>query len=214
MSCSGCAARRATGAGAVTPAISAAATADSAAASANAAIEPVQPISAPPMAGPHANAIVRANSMRPFARASIAAGTSDGTNAGAATLNTAVPHTATKPSTPSAARFSRPTTSNPATANKANARTASAPAIRARLGHRSASMPIGMANSTNGSVSATCSQLAVLASACRVSTATIGMAASAICSADCAARLEPASRLKPGGRWSTAGSWGSDIAHS
>src|SRR3954454_3118202 len=83
--------------------------------------------------------------------------------------------------------------------SSAPARSASDPAIRARREMRSANSPAGMANRTNGSVSAVCSAPVRPSPTPSVSTATMGAAASATCSADCAARLDHAIRLKVGG---------------
>src|ERR1700710_2078729 len=65
---------------------------------------------------------------------------------------------------------------------------------------RSASNPAGIANRMNGSVSAVCNRPVWPSPTPSISTATIGAAASAICSADWAARLDQARRLKVGGR--------------
>jgi hypothetical protein len=74
---------------------------------------------------------------------------------------------------------------------------------------RSARSPAGIAISTNGSVSAVCNNPVSPSPTPSSSTATMGLAASAICSADCAARLDQASRLKVEGRReeSGAGIW-------
>src|SRR5689334_25330130 len=81
-------------------------------------------------------------------------------------------------------------------ASRAAALSASAPAISRRRDRRSAIRPAGMANSTNGRVSTVCSRPVWPSPAPSASTATIGAAASATCSADCAARLDQARRLK------------------
>jgi hypothetical protein len=81
----------------------------------------------------------------------------------------------------------------------AAARSASEPAISARREMRSASNPAGIANRINGSVSAVCNSPVWPSPTPSISTATIGAAASAICSADCAVRLDQARRLKVGG---------------
>ena len=78
----------------------------------------------------------------------------------------------------------------------AAARIASEPAISQRREKRSASSPEGIANRMNGSVSAVCSRPVWPSPTPSISTATMGAAASAICSADWAARLDQASRLK------------------
>src|SRR5215813_3239856 len=65
---------------------------------------------------------------------------------------------------------------------------------------RSASRPAGIANRMKGNVSAVCSSPVWPSPTPSSSTATMGAAASAICSADCAARLDQASRLKVLGR--------------
>src|ERR1700731_2223299 len=65
---------------------------------------------------------------------------------------------------------------------------------------RSASSPAGIANRMNGGVSPVCNRPVWPSPTPSSSTATIGAAASAICSADCAARLDQASRLKVAGK--------------
>src|SRR3954468_15138972 len=82
----------------------------------------------------------------------------------------------------------------------AAARSASEPAISQRREMRSASSPAGIANRMNGSVSAVCNRPVWPSPTPSSSTATMGAAASAICSADCAARLDQARRLKVVGR--------------
>src|ERR1700726_4541921 len=72
----------------------------------------IQPTSAPPSAGPAANAVVRASSIRPLATGSASDSTSAGTSAGAATLNATVPHAPMKPSTASSSRFNPPSVTN------------------------------------------------------------------------------------------------------
>ena len=57
-----------------------------AAANPNAGAAPTHPTSTPPSAGPLANAMVRASSIRALAAGSNCAVTSEGTSAGAATL--------------------------------------------------------------------------------------------------------------------------------
>ena len=59
---------------------------ESAAAKPNAGAAPTHPTSTPPSAGPLANAIVRASSIRALAAGNCCGVTSDGTSAGAATL--------------------------------------------------------------------------------------------------------------------------------
>src|SRR5437868_12545214 len=65
---------------------------------------------------------------------------------------------------------------------------------------RSAASPAGIANRIKGRVSAVCSAPVRPSPTPSSSTATMGAAASAICSADWAARLDQARRLKVGGR--------------
>ena len=69
-------------------------------------------------------------------------------------------------------------------------------AISRRRAIRSAKRPAGMANSTNGKVSAVWSRPVSPSPAPSTSTATIGAAASATCSADWATRFDHARRLK------------------
>src|SRR5258705_4582535 len=64
---------------------------------------------------------------------------------------------------------------------------------------RSASRPAGIDISRNGRVCAVCRTPVAPAPAPSVSTATMGAAASPICSADCAARLDHARRLNADG---------------
>jgi hypothetical protein len=59
---------------------------DSAAAKPNAGAAPTHPTNTPPSAGPLANAMVRASSIRAFAAGNCCGVTSEGTSAGAATL--------------------------------------------------------------------------------------------------------------------------------
>ena len=82
----------------------------------------------------------------------------------------------------------------------AAARSASEPAITQRREMRSASRPAGIANRMKGNVSAVCSRPVWPSPTPSSSTATMGAAASAICSADWAARLDQARRLKVAGR--------------
>src|SRR6201999_1689961 len=72
----------------------------------------------------------------------------------------------------------------------------SAPAISHRRDMRSVRRPAGIANNTKGRVSAVCSRPVWPSPTPSSSTATIGAAASAICSADCADRFDQARRLK------------------
>jgi hypothetical protein len=111
-----------------------------------------------------------------------------------------VPQTAIKPSTESRGSVNRPSQIRSSVAASAAARNASEPAIRTRREKRSASRPAGIANRMNGSVSAVCSRPVSPSPTPSMSTATIGAAASAICSADCAARFDQARRLKVEGR--------------
>jgi hypothetical protein len=85
-------------------------------------------------------------------------------------------------------------------ASSASARSASEPAISQRREIRSASMPAGIANKMNGSVSAVCNRPVWPSPTPSSNTATMGAAARAICSADCADRLDQARRLKVAGK--------------
>ena len=105
-----------------------------------------------------------------------------------------------KPSAASQGKVIRSDTIRNRIASRAMARSDSAPAIRRRRDMRSANRPAGIANSTKGRVSAVCNSPVAPSPTPSSSTATIGAAASAICSADCAARLDQARRLKVGGR--------------
>src|ERR1700682_4041068 len=131
---------------------------ESAAAKPNAGAAPTHPTSTPPSAGPLANAMVRASSIRAFAEGNSCGETSEGTKVGVATLYATVPHTATKPSRASSGSVSRPNQISRSVASSAAARNASAPAITARREKRSASSPAGIANRMNGSVSAVCNR--------------------------------------------------------
>src|SRR5882724_515360 len=190
--------------GSRSPASRTTAHADSAAANPKAGAPPVQPTSAPASAGPDAKATVRASSIRPLAAARAAAGTSAGTSAGAATLYATVPHAPTKPSSASRGSVSRPRGASASTPASASARSASAPAISRGRDIRSASTPAGTESTRNGSVCAVCSRPVSPAPAPRTSTAIMGAAASATCSADCAARLDHASRLNADGSFLTS----------
>ncbi|MGX1107041.1 hypothetical protein AB7M47_005424 [Bradyrhizobium elkanii] len=105
-----------------------------------------------------------------------------------------------KPSKASSGSVIRPSHKSSRIAASAAARSASEPAITQRRDTRSASRPAGIANRMKGSVSAVCNRPVWPSPTPSSSTATIGAAASAICSADCAARLDQARRLKVAGR--------------
>src|SRR5438477_326439 len=94
---------------------------------------------------------------------------------------------------------SRPSGASASTPASASARIASAPAISRGRDIRSASTPAGTESTRNGSVCAVCSRPVSPAPAPRANTAIMGAAASATCSADCAARLDHASRLNADG---------------
>jgi hypothetical protein len=130
--------------------------ADSNAATANAKLPPIQPTSAPPSAGPAANAIVRVSSIRPLATGSALGLTSAGTSAGAATLNATVPHAPIKPRIASRNRFNPPSVTNAVMTSSETTRSNSARDIRLARGMRSAHTPAGIENSRNGSVCAVC----------------------------------------------------------
>src|SRR5262249_44576444 len=126
-------------------------------------------------------------------------GTSAGTSAGAATLYATVPHAPTNPSNPRSGSVSQPSCTSARAAASASARSASAEAMNRRREMRSASTPAGIDSTRNGSVCAVCKRPVSPAPAPSAITATMGAAARAICSADCAARFDHASRLKPAG---------------
>src|SRR5258706_6311828 len=178
---------------------------ESAVASASAGDAPAQPTSAPASAGPDANAALRASSSRPFASDSIVRGTSDGTSAGPATLNVSVPVAPMNPRIASQPIVRWPVAPSSTSANNDTARNASAATINRGRDIRSARMPAGIDNSRYGSVCAAVINPVSAGPAPSASTATIGMAARLICSADWAARFDQARKTNGrGSAFSTA----------
>jgi hypothetical protein len=115
-----------------------------------AAEAPVHAIKAPAKAGPAANAELRANSSRPFARARPSTGTKAGTIEGAATLKATVPTAARNPITAKAMMLTCPVTIKTNKSNKAKARSDSAKIIKRLREVRSANKPKGMDSSKKG----------------------------------------------------------------
>ena len=105
----------------------------------------VTPTSAPPRAGPAANATVLASSMRPLAAINASRGTSAGTSAGPATLNTTVPQAPIRPSPASSGKLNAWVAVSSRIASSETVRRPSAAAINVRRDMRSASTPAGMA---------------------------------------------------------------------
>ena len=183
------------------PASSMTATSDRPAAAAKAVPAPTEPIKAPPMAGPPVKASVRASSMRALAAGSAVGGTRLGTNAGVATLYATVPQAASAPRKASSGHVTRPDCTKHRMARSDAARSPSDQTIRRGREMRSASRPAGIAKSRKGRVSAICNSPTSASRAPSAITATMAAAASAICSADCAARFDQASRTNAEGRW-------------